>query len=1058
MTEWAERSGQSRHGTARLWLPEQAYRGVFSWSMRALHLACVVLLFVGCAGASAAPLDITQYAHATFGPAQGAPDKIGVIAQTSDGFLWLGTAMGLYRFDGVRFERIKAVGNVPLLGEYISGLEAPRSGGLWIGYQFGGASFLDSHGLRNYPPENDGLPPGSTQSFAIAPEGVVWAGTHRGLARFDGKRWADVTQALGLPFTDAFDVMTDKSGDLWLNLGGNKIALLRRGSKRVQVYPLPTMNEFRQDSNGRVWILADNPSCLYLLDSSRDDIPPCRRLPAPYTDFWLIDRSGGLWLEAGGGVNDLPVPSPNGDRALRPERRSAPDPRLLFFADRAEPISAMEDREGNIWFGTTLGLEQLRVPRLRRHGPFEDVVVLGAGNHNSLWVATTHFGPDPSGDDFFQMKDGRMVPYRGGPTKITASYRDATGVLWVGGYYSHSWKLNDSTWEAVAAPPEFAEFAASGDNERRTQAIARDTTGDLWLSVVRVGLFRLRDRQWEHVSVPGLPAQEFPLAIYPDADGSVWLGYSRGRLAALTHDTWRLYAEKDGLNIGSVLAFARIKGQLWIGGELGLQRIHDGRFESVPGLTELGTVKGLLQAKNGDLWLSTYIGGVHVTGQELRRLDAAPGEALAYEKLGTLDGMPGVPTAIRPLSTVLETDDGRIWFEADDRFSSIDPTERIKNAVVPAVIIGNVRDNGRQREPAGSLTLFPNARNVAIDYTAPSLSIPSRVRFKYRLENFDDSWQDVGTRRTATYNSLPPGRYVFHVIAANNDGVWNDEGASLRLIVPPLFYQTLWFRSLCVILFLAAAAGLYQLRLRQLARQYGMRLEERVNERTRIARELHDTLLQSFQGHLLHLQVVSELFPTHPQESKQKLDSAIDQAAAAIREGRDAVQDLRSSTVTNDLALALNTLGQELAVDKNNDSATAPVFHIEVGGTARDLRPGVGDEIYRIAGEALRNAFSHADAKHIEMEIQYEARQLQLRLRDDGKGIDPKLLGDGGREGHYGLRGMRERAKLLGGKLTVWSQRNSGTEVELIISAARAYASSHRLRRFWLSRPGAVPR
>jgi signal transduction histidine kinase len=239
--------------------------------------------------------------------------------------------------------------------------------------------------------------------------------------------------------------------------------------------------------------------------------------------------------------------------------------------------------------------------------------------------------------------------------------------------------------------------------------------------------------------------------------------------------------------------------------------------------------------------------------------------------------------------------------------------------------------------------------------------------------------------------------------------------------------------------------------MRQLTRLLNARFEERLAERVRVARELHDTLLQSFQGLLLHLQVASDLLPARPQEGKQKLDSVIDHAADAIREGRDAVQDLRSSvTVTNDLALALNALGQELAAETKHN-ANAPVVHVEVEGEPRDLHPVVRDEVYRIAGEGLRNAFRHADSQHIEVEIRYDERQLRLRLRDDGRGIDPEVLSGYGHEGHYGLRGMRERAKLLRGKLTVWSERDSGTEVELIIPAAHAYTASPGLPRSWLA-------
>jgi signal transduction histidine kinase len=247
----------------------------------------------------------------------------------------------------------------------------------------------------------------------------------------------------------------------------------------------------------------------------------------------------------------------------------------------------------------------------------------------------------------------------------------------------------------------------------------------------------------------------------------------------------------------------------------------------------------------------------------------------------------------------------------------------------------------------------------------------------------------------------------------------------------------------------------YLYRLRQLAKEFNIRLEERVDERTRVARELHDTLLQSFQGLLLRFQTASELFPKRPAEAKQTLDSAIEQAAQAITEGRDAVQGLRSSTtVTNDLACAITTLGTELAGSESNPNAAE--FHVEVEGTPQDLHPILRDEVYRIAGEALRNAFRHADARRIEAEIRYDEREFRLRVRDDGKGINSKLLNRNERPGHYGMRGMRERAKLLGGKLTVWSEVETGTEVELSIPGANAYATPDGRRRSWLAEKFAV--
>jgi signal transduction histidine kinase len=279
--------------------------------------------------------------------------------------------------------------------------------------------------------------------------------------------------------------------------------------------------------------------------------------------------------------------------------------------------------------------------------------------------------------------------------------------------------------------------------------------------------------------------------------------------------------------------------------------------------------------------------------------------------------------------------------------------------------------------------------------------------------------------------------------------VWNEDGTSLTIVITPPWWSTNWFRVLCVIIALTLLWAAYQWRLRHLHHQFEMTLDARVGERTTIARELHDTLLQSFHGLLLRFQIVSELLPERPEEAKEHLDTAIDRAAKAITEGRDAVQGLRASTVeTNDLARAVNSLGEELATDPANHSTSA--FRVTVEGESRDLHPILRDEIYRVAAEALRNAFRHANAKQVEVEIRYDDHQFRLRVRDDGKGMAPDVLAAQERAGHYGLPGMRERAKLMGGNLTLWSEVDSGTEVELTVPAAVVYAGKGR--HSWLPR------
>jgi signal transduction histidine kinase len=324
-----------------------------------------------------------------------------------------------------------------------------------------------------------------------------------------------------------------------------------------------------------------------------------------------------------------------------------------------------------------------------------------------------------------------------------------------------------------------------------------------------------------------------------------------------------------------------------------------------------------------------------------------------------------------------------------------------------------------------------------------------KMHFRFQLEGQDKDWREAVNRRRAEYSNLPPRHYRFRVMACNNSGVWNEEGASLDFAIAPAYYQTTWFRLSCVAAFLALLAGLHQLRLRQVARQFHMRMEERVSERTRIARDLHDTLLQSFQGVLMKFHAVTYMIVDRPAEAHKTLETVIEQARQAITEGRDAVQGLRSSTViSNDLARAISALGDELAGDQTGQNC--PDFRVRVEGTSRDLAPLVRDEVHRITREALCNAFRHAQAERIEVEICYDRRQLRLRVRDNGKGIDPKVLGGGGRAGHYGLPGMQERAKLVGGKLAVWSEIDSGTETELTIPASIAYAKSPAVRR-WMS-------
>jgi signal transduction histidine kinase len=398
---------------------------------------------------------------------------------------------------------------------------------------------------------------------------------------------------------------------------------------------------------------------------------------------------------------------------------------------------------------------------------------------------------------------------------------------------------------------------------------------------------------------------------------------------------------------------------------------------------------------------------------------------------------------------VAKSRDGRIWFIPVGGVSVIDPARLPFNALPPPVHIEQIVADGNVYTASSGRQLPPLVRDLHIDYTALSFVAPEKNRFRVRLEGRDGDWEDVGTRRQAFYTDLDPGLYRFRVIASNNSAVWNEAGAALEFSIAPAYYQTRWFKAVLAIGVVSLLWVAYQLRVRQLARQFNRTLDARVSERTRIARELHDTLLQSFHGLLLRFQTASYLLPERPADAKANLDGAIAQAAKAITEGRDAVQGLRASTLErNDLAMAIRTLGDELATDAG--AAQPPTLSVAVEGQTRDLHPIVRDDIYKIAAEALRNAFRHAQARRVEVEIRYDDEQFRLRVRDDGKGIDREVLASQGIEGHFGLRGMPERAALIGGKLAVWSEVGTGTEVELRLPADAIYVTSSQ--RSWLSR------
>jgi signal transduction histidine kinase/ligand-binding sensor domain-containing protein len=985
---------------------------------------------------------ISQYGHTAWRVEDGYfGGRASSITQTKDGYIWIGTEAGLFRFDGGRFAKWSSATGEQLPSNFIIALLAARDGSLWIGTDAGLAHLVNQH-LVTYQKGGGWI----VSSIVEDVKGRIW---------INHVRAGDYTHPLcqvvntvvrcygsedGVPPLNAGPLALDAAGNLW---AGTDTTLLKWRPGSSKVYRpkalqsnagIDGVDALAATADGSVWVgmgLTGRGMGLQHMvnDTLRSFLTPKLNGETLIVSALQEDHQNNLWV----GTVTQGIYRIHGTDV---DHYGSADG---LSSDRVEAF--FEDREGDLWVATSQGIDMFRDLRVTtfstREGLSEDSVdSVVASRDGTIWIGDAGhlqvLGQDGVSSQTEKALQGHQV---------TSLLEDHAGRLWAGmdntlsiyqqGKFSQIKKRDGSPVGVVIGMTE--------DSEHNIWAETMGPPGTL----VRIQDLKVREEFPE-------PAAPLARKIVADPHSGIWLGLTDGDLARYRSGKAEVFHFPNHPN-------ARVKAMI---------AASDG---SILGATEFGVVgwktqkKQMLTVKNGlpcddvtalisdnqaDLWLHSQCGLIQIPHDEVQRWWQNPESRLNVRVLDVSDGArPG----LGHFSTSTKTPDGRLWFANGSVLQMIDPAHMGGNTVAPPVDINGIVADRKSYSPQGGLRLPPLTRDLEIDYTALSFVVPRKVLFRYMLDSHDAGWQEPGTRRQAFYNDLRPGKYRFRVIACNNDGVWNEVGASVDFSIAPAWYQTTWFRAFCVCLFLLLLWTLYQLRLKQLEGQFHMALEARVDERTRIARALHDTLLQSFNALLLRFQAASNLLPGRPDEAKQRVDSAIEQASNAITEGRDAVLELRSGGLsTIDLAQAISNFGKELL--SGTMSENLPAFRVRVEGTPRILNPIVRDEAYRISAEALRNAIRHSKARQIEVEIHYGEQQLRLRIRDDGKGIDPSLL-DGNRSpGHWGLRGMRERATLVGGKFEVWSELDSGTEVELSIPAASAYARPRTSRWSALSR------
>lgn len=1011
----------------------------FTWDdwMNRMLLALrwmIVCLMLALAVPAALALDgripLNEYHHDIWTGKDGAPGEVACMAQTTDGWLWIGATDGLYRFDGVSFRRFEAVAGEAMPKRPVTSLTALRNGDLLIGYIYGGVSILSNGHLRHLPAKVGDAAVGPIFSAVVDEDGALWAASSGGLLALRAGAWHKAGAEMGLPAARVSNLILDQYAQLWI-AAGDQLFVRERGGQRFRpvLAAVATVN-LSESPDGRLWL--DTHDKLIPVPAQHQG--PLKPRPAWLAqaegqENGLFDRDGNYWAlacpvgicrVAGVGLQPSQVMTPNaGPRSQldQPWQVSSLTGNILF-----------EDRDGNIWIGTQGGVERFRHNRLSP--------VKFSGGERFFSFATDDEGQlmamaAPNGKLWRVASDGAaQLVETLSPGLFNAIGKGVDGALLIA--------TAERIERRLAGKVERIDYPADPKGKPGATLVTRvmDDGAALWVSIARRGSFRLQDGKWSSLAEMGLQPGLFFMA--PGAKGVMWLGYNEGVVARYDNGRVTRYTPAPDDDVGAV-TFLHAGAEVLVGGNAGLAVLRGERFHKLHTTDPdvIASVSGMVVGPNGDRWLNGSRGVVHIKAAAWRAALARPDGLLAYTLFGVLDGYPGSAMTSSRLPTAIAGPDGQLWFAGSGGVVRLDTTRVEPPLYPPQVRIETLVAQGRRyRDWSSPVVLNAGTSSFRIEYTALSYSMPEMVRFRYQLDGVDAGWQEAGARRAVSYNSLGPGEYRFRVAAVNELGQWNVEPAVIAVRIQPTFLQTPLFAGVCVVL----AAGLVYLLYRLWLKQATLRIAERIAERERIARTLHDTFLQSVQGLVLSFQTALNALPADS-TARARMERVLQLADRVIEEGRNEVQDLRSTAMSDgDLDRALALVGELLR--ESHRSA----FSLRQEGKPAALREQVGCEIYSIGREALMNAFRHADAKSIVVTLTYGADQFDMQVSDDGKGIDADILASGQRPGHWGLPGMVERAMSVGGKLSIDSV-GVGTCVTLTIPAALAYAGQARWKR-----------
>jgi ligand-binding sensor domain-containing protein/signal transduction histidine kinase len=963
---------------------------------------------------------LTQYVHRIWQVQQGLPQGgILQVFQTREGYLWLATQTGLVRFDGVRFQPVEDIIPGAPANLWVRAAFEDSHGALWLGSNESGIYRLGRDGANQSTVTQyttaQGLPSNTIQCLAPGRDGVVWVCTENGLARMDISRPEPRFQIVdNTEIENVRAACEDASGNLWVGGDGPQAVVRENGeftSRPLKGIPASASVRAFLCTGDTVW--AGTSDGLVRIHGSEQHLFAMKNGLADNFVFSLSQ----------GSENTIWIGTRNGYSRMRNGSFESFHPQEGLSQSTA--MSVFEDREGTLWVGTKRGLNQFvdgrGVPYTLSEGlPSNEAGPVLEDRAGAVWAGTLD-----SGLARFDGRAFRTLTTRDGlaSNTVLALAEDRGGALWVGTQNG----LNQLRGGRVAETYTIARGLPG--NVIRT--LYQDRAGVLWAGTEK-GLASFRNGRFE--TVAGAP-RDAVVAISENRDGHLVFATERGVFEGVSGGFREITA--NGVAIRPVSTLYRDSdGLLWMGLNGGGLRLLDGTqitgFQARDGLYD-GEIYGIVRDDQDRLWMACSRGIFSVPRSELLQFAIGALKKVTSNPYSPMDAQRVIEGQSGVAPVLSRSRDGHLWFSTIRGLLVLDPDHWQREATPPQVVIENPIVNGRSEVPERIGQLPPGQNNLEFGYAGLAYYLPNRLRFRYMLEGYDRDWTDAGNRREAFYTNLPPGKFRFRVTACNADNLCSEQGATVEFSLAPHFYQHVWFWPLVA----AAIAGLgwlvYQLRIRRLRERYDLI----VAERSRIARELHDTLIQGFSGITMAMQALAGRLRSS--QERATLEDIISDAATCLRETRQSVAGLRAAGHNSEsgLTAAIGTAARDITDTKDVR------LKLKLDKVARKLPAEVEYNLLRIVSEAISNSVKHSGARNIEVVLESTPEALLLKVNDDGSGLGKD--GVALRPGHYGIIGMKERATQIGADLQLLSEPGHGTTVSILLPARRTAVSQEKV-------------